>query len=221
MPTCYFTIGNIGEKKSTWAREKVFKEFSTVIISRDSLREMVFGQYGFKNEIEPVIREMSHCNAVIALRQGLDVIMDETYMSRKKRTESIVAIKKLLVENNYTDTVRFVYVYFGSTKEGLARRQADPRNIKPEKWTEIWEGLNSIHEPPTHDEGVHEIVDMRPAQTMLDKMRLYCAENNLPFVMPDNYMCPSCRQSFRHLVRNDETRYITSCPICKHSFLGG
>lgn len=219
MPICYLTIGNVGEGKTTWAREKVFKEFSTVIVSRDSLREMVFGQYGYKNEIEPTIRDMAHCNAAIALRNDLNVILDETHLSRKKRMGTIDEIKKLLKENNYDKPVRFVYVYFGSTQEGLARRQTEPRNVPVDRWEKVWNDLDAAHESPSLEEGVDEIDDKRPKHTMLDKMKAYCAAKKLPFVMPETFVCPSCRQSFRHLVGRDETIYITSCPICKRSFL--
>jgi len=221
MPICYMTIGNVGEGKSTWARDKAYKDFTTLIISRDSLREMVFGQYGFKNEVEPLVRDMSFCNAAIALRQDYDVILDETFLSRDKRIEAMTRINVLLTENNYLGNVRFVYIFFGSSKNGLEKRMKDPRNVPPERWIEIWTMLDGIFEKPSYDEGVNEIVDMRKREDVIDELKKYAKKNKLPFVMPETYMCPSCNQSFRHLVGNEDSMYITSCPICNYSFLGG
>jgi hypothetical protein len=218
MPICYITIGNVGEMKSTWARQKVKQDFDTLIVSKDALREMVFGEYGFKHAIEPVIRNIAIHAIVAPLLMNINVIVDETNLSKEKRIKLIKDIKAF-VEINKGGQVRFVYIHFGSTTEGLERRINDPRNLTAAKWTEVWKGLHSLYEAPTHDEGVDEIIDMRPRQTLTDKMRKHCSENNLPFVMPENYMCPFCRQSFLHLVGNDSTKYITSCPICNRSFL--
>jgi hydrogenase maturation factor len=220
MAICYITIGNIGELKSTWARERAYREFDTLIVSRDAIREMVFGQYGYKNAIEPIIKEMALTSAVVALKHENNVIIDETNVTRRKRIELINDINILLTEND-CPKARFVYVHFGSSLDGLAKRQADPRNMTADKWAEVWKDLNSIYELPSYDEGVDEIVDMRPKKTLVDVMRKYAVENNLPFVMPDTFMCPSCRQSFHHLVDMKNPKHITSCPICNYSFLGG
>jgi len=187
-------------------------------VSKDELRELVYGEYGFKDALELVVGEIALHSIATILLHDKNVIIDETNLSSDKRKKLITNIKTLLSINKGTPT-RFVYVHFGSTTEGLERRIKDPRNMTAAKWTEVWKGLHSLYEAPTYDEGVDEIIDMRPRQTMTDKMRKHCSENNLPFVMPDNYMCPFCRQSFLHLIGNDSTKYITSCPICSRSFL--
>jgi predicted kinase len=218
MPICYITIGNVGEKKSTWARQKVKQDFDTLIVSKDAIREMIYGEYGYKYEIERVVSGIALHSITTILLDNKNVIIDETNLSSNKRRTLITNIKTLLSVNEGAPA-RFVYVHFGSTTEGLERRIKDPRNMTAAKWTEVWKGLHSLYEPPTYDEGVDEIIDMCPRQTLTDKMRKYCSENNLPFVMPENCMCPFCRQSFLHLVGNDSTKYITSCPICNRSFL--
>lgn len=89
--------GLAGCGKSTYAR-KLATRTNAVIISRDSLREMVAGTYQqyqkivfasndkkFSRQVEGLVSDMAESCMTIALQQGHNVIIDETNITKKRR----------------------------------------------------------------------------------------------------------------------------------------
>lgn len=221
MPKVTIAIGNVGCGKSTVGRETAKREFDTLIINYDSIREMFYGEYGFKKVYEPIVKDSAVSMAIIALLNNLDVYIDEHNLTSEGRTVIVQTLRA------HVPRLRIDYLLFPLGKEGLERRIKEPRNLKPEKWKEIWEELNSIYEPPTPNEGYDYltysdggIVKKKPEEHLtLKNQRAFCERNELPLLMPTNNECPSCRRDFFGAIPYEgEDYHITSCPYCSYSF---
>ncbi len=148
MRTLYLTIGVIGSGKSTWSREAVEDDKNTIIISRDSLREMVYGKYLFIPKMEFLIKEMVLKNIDVAFKNGFDVIVDETNLTMKKRKKLIKNIRK----NTDIEFV-YYYIYFPYQTGGVDRRMKDnSRGYTKEKWQEVFDGMIKRIEYPSKEE---------------------------------------------------------------------
>jgi predicted kinase len=221
MPSVTLTIANVGAGKSTWARAQAKEKFDTVIINKDAIREMLFGEYGFKNEIEPLVNSIAITAAINALRLNLNVIFDETNLTKEKRIRIIKVIR------NELPGTRIIYACFPMGREGLERRKKDPRTFTSDHWERVWNNLQSIYEEPSFNEGVDEIIhctgglkEEKYFFTVYDRQKSLCISKNFPFVLPEGCTCPSCRRDFSSAIEHIAgTIYVSSCPYCSRSFL--
>ncbi len=148
MRTLYLTIGVIGSGKSTWARKTVEDNKNTIIINRDSLRQMIYGKYHFIPKIESLIKEIVLKNIDVAFKNGFDIIVDETNLTMGKRKEIIENIRK-----NTDIEFRYYYIYFPYQSGGVERRMEDnSRGYKREKWQEVFDGMIKRIEYPSKEE---------------------------------------------------------------------
>ncbi len=120
MRTLYLTIGVIGSGKSTWSRKAIEDNENTIIISRDNLREMIYGKYLFIPKREFLIKEMVLKNIDVAFKNGFDVVIDETNLTMKKRKKLIKNIR----ENTDIEFI-YYYIYFPYQTGGVERRMED------------------------------------------------------------------------------------------------
>lgn len=221
MPSVTLTIANVGAGKSTWARAQAKEKFDTVIVNEDKIRDTLYGEYGFKEAIEPVVKRIALTSIIIALQSNLNVIYDETNVTRKKRVEIINSIKETL------PNTRIIYACFPMGREGLERRKKDPRTFTSDHWERVWNNLQSIYEEPSFNEGVDEIIQCSGGLeeekyffTVYDRQKSLCISKGFPFVLPENCTCPSCRREFSSVIEHIAgSIYVSSCPYCCRSFL--
>src|SRR5690606_13430707 len=110
MNNVYFTIGISASGKTTWAKNSC-KETNAVRINRDDLRGSLFGlslqeyfdTYNDHKDKEKIISSLVFKMANEALKQGKDVVLDNTHLSIKY-------IKEIL--NNIEGNVVFRDIWF-------------------------------------------------------------------------------------------------------------
>lgn len=97
--TIYLPKGLPASGKSTWAKEFVKENYRTVIISRDSIREMLHGGYKYVPHLENLITDVLYETATYLLLIEYSIILDATNLN-KDRTDSFVYVG--LVEDMYS-----------------------------------------------------------------------------------------------------------------------
>lgn len=148
MKILYILIGPIASGKSTWSKNFIKDNPETLIVNRDSLREMVYGEYLFLPEKEPIIKRMAIECTKIALWNDYDVIIDETNLTRKKRESFLKNLKDVMEED-----IEYKYIYFSSQNGNVERRmKSDSRGYTKEKWQEVYDGMMKVIEKPTEEE---------------------------------------------------------------------
>ncbi len=145
MPRVYLLIGLPGSGKSTWAKDKA-KDQKTVIVNRDSFCFMIKGgKYIFDEKYESFIKCLAHDAIKIAISHGFDIIIDETNLTKEKRTE--------LIENlPDRQDVDVVGVWFTENTKNLEYRMKDPRGYSEQKWCKVIESMKMSFEPPSESE---------------------------------------------------------------------
>jgi len=76
-------IGPPCSGKSTYAKEFCEKNLTYRIISRDSVREMLYGSYKMVYKDEPLISEICQNLVSLLLNEGHDIILDNTNCNLK------------------------------------------------------------------------------------------------------------------------------------------
>lgn len=155
----YILCGLPGSGKSTWAKKKA-DETGALIVNRDSIRTMFFGSYKFdakveyivKNCAESIIRELIDCNIN-------DIIIDECNLDIQKRKHLTDLINaNVLSEYN----VNVVIVWFTENERNTELRSNDNlRGYTKQYWEDIILGMKNIFEPPTENEDVDEIIEVK------------------------------------------------------------
>jgi predicted kinase len=147
MLNIYILCGLPGSGKSTWARKKVEEdsENKTIIINKDSIREMLFGIYKYLPEAENLVSMITHISIWEAIDRNYNIIVDECHMSAQKR-------KHLFVNFNNRDDLKITLVYFTENENNLSYRMLDPRGLSEEKWADVIDGMKENFEVPTQDE---------------------------------------------------------------------
>lgn len=137
MQTVYIVIGLIGSGKSTWSKSKLKDSTDpTVIVSKDALRYMINGGDYIYNELnEPMIDCMAKSIIRDAINHNKSVIVDETHVIKKYRTDLVEFIKDI------DDSVRIVYVWCSETDKNLDYRMKDSRGYDRETWEFVYKQL--------------------------------------------------------------------------------
>lgn len=152
MPKLIILVGNCGSGKSTYAK-KLSKEGYN-IVSRDSLRYMVnAGNYVFDREKEPIVHEMTIRCLYTLLSYMVDIVIDETNMTRKCRKKYIEMAQQFEYEIEAHVMPKI------SKEESVQRRLNSPHgNYGKEKWEEVWEIFDNRYVEPKEEEGFNKIV---------------------------------------------------------------
>ena len=86
MPTLHYTYGLPGSGKTTWASEYVRTHPGTVLVDRDSLRDMMHnGRFSKRNE--KTVTEAQHAILAGALNEGHDAIAGDTNLNPRTITK--------------------------------------------------------------------------------------------------------------------------------------
>lgn len=141
----YLTIGLIGSGKSTWAKNKAEAEKRTIIINRDSFREMIKAKYVYDVELEGLVKSMARGALEKALINEFDIIIDETNITTKKRMEWINAAK-FLKPNNVE--LNIIYVWCTETERNVELRMNDSRGMTREQWEGVFNSMKNAFENP-------------------------------------------------------------------------
>lgn len=159
MQKVFITIGNIGCGKSTWAKKYVEEHPNTVIVSKDSIREMLYGKYDYREEDESLISSMMIELTSQLININKNVILDETNESKIYRFFLISEI-----DARFPNDIYFIGVYFPHPKAGwdddfrnikrwcVDRRMNCCRGYSREKWEEVWDIKEANFDIPTEDE---------------------------------------------------------------------
>lgn len=156
----YILIGICGSGKSTWSKNFVSdsqRGQNTVIINKDKIREMLFGRYIFKPSMEELVHDLSVKDALKALNYGINIIIDETNITKERREKWIDIVKKEM-----SCDIKIVYVYFTENQRNLENRMKDPRGTSSKKWEAVIESMKNRFEVPTEDELYDELITIEP-----------------------------------------------------------
>ena len=136
-------MGVPGSGKSTYAKR--LKDDRTVIVCKDSIREMLGGEYVFSKELEPLVHELADHSIMQSLCYGFNVIIDETHITKERRMKVLDLVELMGVD---------VDVVWVATDKDVAyeRRAKDPRGCSPELWKGVTDHHDAILEPIQYDE---------------------------------------------------------------------
>jgi predicted kinase len=152
----WILVGIPGAGKSTWAKEKA-KDGNTIIISRDDLRYMIKGEYIFDMRYEPLIKEMSRSMIADAMRAGFDIIIDETNITKRQRTEIIEFVKD---NEDFDDFASIIAVVFEEKENNLENRMREPRGLSRDLWESVINKMKDNWEDITDDERFVKIINI-------------------------------------------------------------
>jgi len=161
----FIMCGIPGSGKSTYAR-KLAGETNSIIICRDSLREMIAGTYDlyqqrvfespdkkFSKRIENIVSEMATQCLVVALHNNQTVIIDETNITTNRRCWWLT-IAKNEMGNSIHSTIIWVKT---PIEECIARRTKDPHGCDA-NWPIIINNMNKVwQDPDIEKEGFDDV----------------------------------------------------------------
>jgi predicted kinase len=126
--TTYILIGLPGSGKSTWAINHVNSETRVktepnlngcVIISRDTIRHMLNGNYAYIEDQQELITEIAASAASAALKEGKDIMVDQLNINKEDRKEVTDFIIKHFESR---DEVNIIFIHFTEEQNNVERR---------------------------------------------------------------------------------------------------
>lgn len=140
----FILCGLPGSGKSTIAK-KYAEDNNALIVNKDKIREMLFGEYAFKKEFEPTV-------SFIAMKAIEDIddrevsfVVDECNITKQHREN--------VMHHVYLRVTEVVVIYVKTDIQTcIKRRTADTKGYKPEKWEEVITGMNANFEESTEEE---------------------------------------------------------------------
>lgn len=144
--TVYILCGLIGSGKSTWAKIKRKEDSNTLIICKDAIRSMISGDYIFDKKYEDFVKSVNTYSILEALKEGFNVIVDETNITKKIRAYYINTIK------NFNPDIKIELVYFSLSEGNVERRMNEHRGMPREIWQTVFETMLSVFEKPEENE---------------------------------------------------------------------
>jgi predicted kinase len=154
----YITVGLIGAGKSFWAREKVLQDqkngIKTLIVNGDAVREMIYGKYEFKEEMEPIVNSLLMRDIETITTAGCNIIIDEMLMTlTASKRKSLIRLLK------YHGVNKIVTVTFDSSIEKLQRRITnDNRGYDAARWQRVYDECIAFYDPFIADDEGHDFV---------------------------------------------------------------
>jgi len=161
MRRVYILVGNVGSGKSKWAA-KNYERLNACIVSKDSIREMVHGEYIYREKQEKMIHEIAIQLCVTFMRQfKKNVIFDDANMTKKERLEIIKYIEKrrLVIPTNLE--IKYRCLNFIEHGHNLEWRMKDNRGYSRYYWARVYQILRDQYQAPTMDEGYDAIEEVK------------------------------------------------------------
>lgn len=154
MKTAVMAIGMPGAGKTT-VLKPLAERYGFAYISRDDVREEFTGDARDQSRNREVWAEANRRTAD-ALARGMPVVLDSTFVEKRKRREMIAFLRLIGVD-------RIVGIYFDVPLEiAKARNEARDRTVPPAVMEWMHETLSE--EGPSAEEGFDEIVRAEDAE---------------------------------------------------------
>lgn len=145
----HVNIGLPGSGKSKWSRDYVRDHPNTIIICRDNLREMVYGNYAYHRGREATIKGMEAALIRLAIAQGHDVILDGCHISQAHRRAVRDIVNSIPVAQ---DSISLHYEVFPENKCNIEFRMVADKGVSRERWEGVIDGMMGAYEAPTEAE---------------------------------------------------------------------
>ncbi|MDO8640874.1 MAG: AAA family ATPase [Nitrosarchaeum sp.] len=162
MNKIFFLIGLPGSGKSHWSIKQVKQHKDTVIVCRDSIRLMLRAQYAnydFNDlNMEPLTLKIAQDALRQAIKSDLNVILDETNLTRKIRSRWIQKIREIC--KYYKKPFSIIFVCFDS-KHHLKYRMKASRGLSKRYWSRIITNMSVAFEPASQKEFYHRKIIVR------------------------------------------------------------
>ena len=149
-PTVYLMVGVPGSGKSFFAKHVLMNHpwYHRVYISSDDIREELCGDAGDQSQNWKVF-EIFYERAYKALKNGHDVILDATHLTKKNRRKCRNRFKDLNCD--------FVAVQMGTSMEEALNRNQNRERVVPDY---AMRRMINIYEPISDDEGFNSVWDV-------------------------------------------------------------
>lgn len=219
MVTIHMPIGVIGCGKSSLGKAMAAENPNMMIVSKDAIREMLYGCYAYKPPYEKVIDAIAYTTTMKLVKEGIDVFFDDNNLRNSAR-------RSLIRNISNTYPVKFIAHWFYPSIESLSRRQDNNLGIDPDVWANVYKEQLKEIQCPDRDEGFQEIryanrqvvPDTAERAYMLQQQaakRLGCA-----VFVPQSGICPNCRENVWNtdVYKSAAVTIVTSCPHCRRSF---
>ena len=136
MSTVYLLMGLPGSGKSTFTKRFVKENHNMCIVNRDMIRTSLKYEYVFDFAYEDTVAEIANSTMSILLKNGYDVIVDETHIKRARR----LAVVRLAGD------AKVICVAF-KAENNLKNRMTDGRGYDESKWRSVIEGMKKTRDP--------------------------------------------------------------------------
>lgn len=143
MSKCIMLIGLPSSGKSYWSKKYIQENPDTILVSSDSIRAEVFGDVNDQAHNGEVFN-IVHKRVVAAIKNGKDVILDSTNLSRKRRINFIKSIPECEVR-----AIVFAIPFEECCKRNTARERVVPQSAM--------ERMYRSFQPPHYAEGFDDI----------------------------------------------------------------
>ena len=140
-PTLYLLHGFLGSGKSTWARKFCERHPRARIVSADSYRQMLHGQYEYHAEMDPIIDASMLASIKELLGRGYDPVVDAGNLTRDRRQPFIECAKQAGAKQ-----VVIVSMPVMHKDWYIVRRQRNPHRDDAD-WGKILEDERKAYQP--------------------------------------------------------------------------
>ena len=132
------TIGIPGAGKSTWAEEYVSTHDRVIRVSRDYYRFMLINSAQAGYEIENMITTLCNYTTLTGIKNGFDVIRDETNL----RAEDINSI----IEEYENTAEIYIKVFEVDIKTAIERNEKREKKVDPSVIHRMYDRFNTLKE---------------------------------------------------------------------------
>lgn len=143
MSTVYLLTGILGSGKTTWAKNHI--NSNTFIVSKDKIREMVYGTYNYRTSDEVLIDQIAKSIIAELLNNNCNIIIDECWdtMTKGARERLISFIRK------YKPGATINVKYFSSVIGNVERRLQNNYGVPKEIWQQVYNRMLVEFELPS------------------------------------------------------------------------
>jgi len=163
MNTAFILTGLPGSGKSHWTKKYIkVNPNSTCIVNLDKMREMLVGEYQnfpfdnskYSKGLNKILINLKEESITSAIKNGLDIIIDETHITKKSRAKTINLISSVIqTEDIPIDTeYKIVIVYCTESKRNLEYRMKSPKGGNKDTWEGVINNMKSNFVIPSEDE---------------------------------------------------------------------
>lgn len=223
-------VGPSGCGKTSLAIEQIHLYPDMVIISKDKLREMFYGQYAYKHSYEEMVSEAASYLIMCALANGHSLFIDETNLTLSRREELLKEVGKF--KKMSFRPVKIIGWYFkigeSFVDKLIKTRFKENKGVEASSWKKVIMDQVSLMTPPQREEGfdvIHvidrdKLTDQTFAQSCYLRQKEFALRMKTVVLAPESGVCPKCKESI-WTVENVARSYnslVTGCPFCGYSF---